>query len=89
MPERLGSSASADKIIPALEKVFSNSNVKGVILSIDSPGGAPVESERINNAIVSLKKKYNKPIIAVINNLGAAAAYMVVRISANVTGHFG
>lgn len=72
-----GSSASADKIIPVLEKAFSNTNVKGVILSIDSPGGAPVESERINNAIASLKKKYNKQIIAVINNLGASAAYMV------------
>lgn len=71
------SQSSANRIIPALEKAFSHAKVKAVILSIDSPGGAPVESERINNAIASLKKKYDKPVIAVINNLGASAAYMI------------
>lgn len=69
--------ASADRIIPALEKAFSNPAVKAIVLSIDSPGGAPVESERIYSAIASLKKKYPKPIVAVINNLGASAAYMI------------
>ncbi|MES2356570.1 MAG: S49 family peptidase [Pseudomonadota bacterium] len=69
--------ASADKIIPALKKAFTNPAVKAVVLSIDSPGGAPVESERIYSAISSLKQKYPKPIVAVINNLGASAAYMI------------
>lgn len=72
-----GATASADKIVPALERAFSNANVKGVVLAIDSPGGAPVESERITNAIASLKKKHGKPVIAVINNVGASAAYMI------------
>lgn len=72
-----GSTASADKIIPALERAFSDSNVKGVVLAIDSPGGAPVESERITDAIASLKKKHNKPVVAVINSIGASAAYMI------------
>lgn len=71
------SQSSADKIIPALEKAFAHAKVKAVILSIDSPGGAPVESERINNAIASLKKKYDKPVVAVISNLGASAAYLI------------
>ncbi len=69
--------ASADRIIPALERAFSSSRVKAVVLSIDSPGGAPVEAERIYSAIGTLKKKYNKPIYSVINNLGASAAYMI------------
>lgn len=72
-----GTTASADKVIPALEKAFSRSNVKAIVLAIDSPGGAPVEAERIHNVIVSLKAKYNKPVIAVISNLGASAAYLV------------
>ncbi len=72
-----GSTASADKIVPALERAFSDPNVKGVVLAIDSPGGAPVESERITDAITSLKKKHNKPVVAVINNVGASAAYMI------------
>lgn len=69
--------ASANKVIEAMERAFADSNVKAVVLSIDSPGGAPAEAERINNAIARLKNKHNKPVVAVISNIGASAAYMV------------
>ena len=69
--------ASADNIVPILEKAFANSSVKAIVLSIDSPGGAPVESERIYTAMSTLKKKYPKPVVAVINNVGASAAFMI------------
>jgi protease-4 len=69
--------ASANKVVPALRKAFEAKNVKAVLLSIDSPGGAPVEAERIYNAIQALKKDNPKPVIAVINNVGASAAYLV------------
>lgn len=69
--------ASAKRIVPAIEKAFTYPNVKAVVLSIDSPGGAAVEAERIYRAIESLKKKHDKPVIAIINNVGASAAYMV------------
>ena len=72
-----GELASADKIIPALGQAFSTAAVKSVVLSIDSPGGATVEAERIYQAVEALKKKHPKPVIAVINNLGASAAYMI------------
>ena len=62
--------ASAENIIPILEKAFGNPNVKGVVLHIDSPGGAPVEAERISTAINGLKAKHRKEVVAVINNLG-------------------
>jgi protease-4 len=69
--------ASARRIVPALEKAFTYPNVKAVVLSIDSPGGAAVEAERIYRAIESLRKKHDKPVIAIINNVGASAAYMI------------
>lgn len=69
--------ASAESIVPLLEKAFANPNVKAVVLSIDSPGGAPVESERISTAIGTLKKKHSKPVVAVISNIGASAAFMI------------
>jgi protease-4 len=72
-----GSTASAEKVIPLLRKAFEKPNVKAVILSIDSPGGAPVEAERIYQAIAIFKKKNPKPVVAVINNIGASAAYMI------------
>ena len=69
--------ASAETIVPLLEKAFANDNVKAVVLSIDSPGGAPVESERIYTAMRNFKQKHPKPTVAVINNIGASAAYMI------------
>lgn len=72
-----GERASADNIIAVLERAFSNPNVKGLVLHIDSPGGAPVEAERISAAIASLKAKHKKEVVAVINNIGASAAYMI------------
>jgi protease-4 len=72
-----GSLASADKVVPALQKAFDSPSVKAVVLSIDSPGGAPLEAERIYTSIESMRRAHPKPVIAVVNNLGASAAYMV------------
>ena len=69
--------ASADNIVAALEKALSNAQVKGVVLAIDSPGGAPADAERIADAVKSLRQKHDKPVYAVIGNLGASAAYMI------------
>jgi len=72
-----GSLASADRVIPVLRSAFEAPNVKVVVLAIDSPGGAPVEAERIYRAIESFRKKNPKPVVAVIQNIGASAAYMI------------
>jgi protease-4 len=72
-----GERASAETIVPLLDKAFRNPSVKAVVLQIDSPGGAHVEAERIYAAIGALKTKHPKPVVAVINNLGASAAFMV------------
>ena len=69
--------ASADKVGAALKRAFEDENVRRVLLYIDSPGGAPVEAERIMDAVTELRKKHDKPIQAVIGNLGASAGYMV------------
>jgi len=69
--------ASADKVGAALKRAFEDENVRRVLLYIDSPGGAPVEAERIMDAVAESRKKHDKPIQAVIGNLGASAGYMV------------
>lgn len=69
--------ASAEKVVPALEKAFESKNVEAVVLAIDSPGGAPLEAERINYVLDKLRAKHPKPVYAVIQNVGASAAYMI------------
>ena len=84
--------AQADKIIKELKNAQKNEQVKAVILEINSPGGAPVASYEIAEAV----KKMKKPTIAVIRETGASGAYWVAtaanKIYANplsITGSIG
>jgi protease IV len=69
--------ASAEKVVPALKQAFEADNVQAIVLAIDSPGGASVAAERINLVIDDLKARHGKPVYAVIQNVGASAAYMI------------
>jgi protease-4 len=72
-----GSPASAARVVPALKKAFESPHVKAVVLAIDSPGGSPGEAERIYRAMEGLKAEHRKPVIAVVGNVGASAAYLI------------
>jgi len=69
--------ASAEELVPVLEKVYESPKVKAIALNIDSPGGQPFESERVGQAIDRLKAETGKPVYAFIGNTGASAAYML------------
>lgn len=73
----LGELASAEELIPVLEKVFKSRKVKAIALNIDSPGGQPFEAERVGQTIERLKVETGKPVYAFIGNTGASAAYMI------------
>lgn len=70
--------ANADSIIGSLQSAYSNKNVKGVILRINSPGGSPVQARQIFNEIMMLRAESpNIKIYAAIEELGTSAAYLV------------
>lgn len=72
-----GTLASAERVNKALRNACESARVKAIVLAIDSPGGAPVEAERIYREIESCRATQAKPVVAVIGNIGASAAYMV------------
>jgi len=72
-----GARASASRLVPALRKAYASPQVRAVVIEIDSPGGSPLEAERIYSVLNAERKANPKPTIAVINNIGASAAYMV------------
>lgn len=53
---------------------IGKSQAKGVILSIESPGGTTTGAEKLYDAIRRLAAK--KPVVAVIGNMGASGAYI-------------
>ncbi len=73
-----GQPASADTLVRSLEDAFAAQHAKGVILSIDSPGGSPVQAETVYQAIRRLRKEHpDKPLYAVVGDVAASGAYYV------------
>ncbi|CAN5886951.1 signal peptide peptidase SppA [soil metagenome] len=71
------SPANAERIIKGLNRAWDAEGSQAVVLHIDSPGGSPVQSQRIYAEVMRLREKGDKPIIAVIEGIGASGAYYV------------
>jgi protease-4 len=82
-PIATGVEASAEQVVPVLQRACRSSRVHTVIVEINSPGGIPAESDRIISAIEACKKGdpendiTAKPVIALIDGVGASAGYMI------------
>jgi protease IV len=72
-----GSDASAEYILSALKSAFEDDAAKGIVLLINSPGGSPVQAGIINDEIIRLKAIHQKPVIAVVEETCASAAYYI------------
>lgn len=72
-----GRDFSAEQVLPLLKDAFADPGAKGVILNINSGGGTPVQASIIHDAIISFKKKYNKKVIVVGEDMLASGAYYV------------
>lgn len=70
-------SIDADETIKLLRDAFESKNAKAVILRINSPGGSPVQSSRIYNAIMRFKKKFDKKIYVSIEDICASGCYYI------------
>lgn len=80
-----GENASADNIVTGLTKAFKNSNTRGIILRINSPGGSPVQASYVYNEIMRLKAKYPKiKVYAVCSDVCASAAYYIASAADNI-----
>jgi protease-4 len=69
-----GTITTSRERVAAIEAIAENDRVKGVIVSINSPGGTTAGGEELYETLMALREA--KPVVAVINELGASAAYM-------------
>src|SRR5262249_36457110 len=61
----------------ALERAFTTRNAKAVALSINSPGGSPVQSHLIYRRIRQLANESDLPVLAFVEDVGASGGYMI------------
>lgn len=64
-------------VAPALEKAFSKKGSPAVALSINSPGGSPVQSRMIFDRIRALAEEKNKRVLVFVEDVAASGGYMI------------
>jgi signal peptide peptidase SppA len=74
MSQPLRTSLTAKDVGPLLEKAFTK-NIKAVALSINSPGGSPVQSALIHARIRSLAEEFKIPVYVFCEDVAASGGY--------------
>ncbi len=64
---------TSDQVIDDLEDAASDDAIKAVVLLINSPGGSAVASDEVAQRVQSIEK----PVVAVIREVGASGAYWI------------
>ncbi|WP_159946837.1 S49 family peptidase [Rhizobium sp. 18065] len=64
-------------VAPQLEKAFAMKDSPAVALSINSPGGSPVQSRMIFDRIRALAEEKNKRVLVFVEDVAASGGYML------------
>jgi len=86
----------AQQTVGDLKKFGESPSVKAIVLRIDSPGGGVVPSQEIHDAVMRVRNKQNKAVVASMGTVAASGGYYIAaatdRIIANpgtLTGSIG
>ncbi len=90
----VGSGFSADVVSQALEDAAEDSEIRAIVLRVNSPGGSPLASDQIWRAVRAARK--HKPVIASMADAAASGGYYVASAAdaivagpATITGSIG
>jgi len=64
-------------VAPMLEKAFAKKDAPVVAISINSPGGSPVQSRLIYQRIRALAEEKNKKVLIFVEDVAASSGYMI------------
>lgn len=74
------------KTLKMIEKIAKSEAVKGVVISINSPGGSTTGGEALYEALRELAEK--KPVVAEIRTVGTSAGYMVALSADHIVARY-
>jgi len=82
---RSGRVIASDDVVPVLEELTDNDQVKAVVLAVNSPGGSALASDLIARTVIALKEK--KPVIAAMGNVAASGGYYISAPAHEIWAH--
>jgi protease IV len=71
----IGGSVQPSTYVPLIDAVRRSRRVRGLLLDVDSPGGAAAASAELHAAVRRLAE--TKPVVAYIRSAGASGAYYI------------
>lgn len=79
-----GGTLSDQALAPAIEKAFRRGKPKAVALSINSPGGSPVQSALIGARIRRLADEHEVPVYAFCEDVAASGGYWLAAVADHI-----
>jgi signal peptide peptidase SppA len=70
-------SLSLAAVAPLLEKAFADKSAPAIAISVNSPGGSPVQSRLIFRRIRDLADENKKPVFMFLEDVAASGGYMI------------
>jgi len=70
-----GTESLHEDFMKSIEKAGEDESIKGIILKINSPGGAVGATAEIHRALVELQEEYDKPIYVSMGETAASGGY--------------
>lgn len=67
-----------------LRDYFKQSDIKAIVLKIETPGGAAGTSENIAHEIEMLKQEYPKPLVTFVENICTSGGYYIACVSDHI-----
>jgi len=73
----IGPSLGSTTLIEQLERAFRRSEVKAVVLRVESPGGSALASDLIHHATLRLKRETGKPFVVSMGGVAGSGGYYI------------
>lgn len=72
------SEVDANEYVPLLDEIYANSSIKAVLIEMNSPGGSPVHSGILYDAIMHYRTLYPAiPVVVAVEDLAASGGYYI------------
>lgn len=84
---RFSSGLNIESVFPLLKKAFEDKEIKAVAITINSPGGSPVQSELIYKAIREFSESKKIPVYTFARDVAASGGYWLLLSGDEIYAH--
>jgi protease IV len=75
------------QFLEMLDEAGKDSNVDGIILRVNTPGGGVVESAEVHDKILEIQAEYEKPVYVSMGNTAASGGYYISAPADKIVAH--